>query len=92
MLHMDDDQHQKNYVENMTFSDDKFERIQIAQQLNLLIQTSGKFKESGSFSIAIDASWGMGKTQFLHMWRHMLEKMESPFHSNIVYYNAWEND
>ncbi len=79
-------------MNNRTFSDDKFGRREFADQLNQMIQNSNMFKENESFTIAVDASWGMGKTQFLHMWRHMLDELEHPYHSGVIYYNAWEND
>ena len=83
---------EKVNMENRTFSDDRFDRIEFAHQLNRLIQDSGRLKENESFTVAIDTSWGMGKTQFLHMWRNMLSHMDAPFHSGVIYYNAWEND
>ena len=79
-------------MENRTFSDDRFGWIEFAHQLNRLIQDSGRLKENESFTVAVDASWGMGKTQFLHMWRNMLGHIDAPFHSGVIYYNAWEND
>jgi predicted KAP-like P-loop ATPase len=79
-------------AENRTFADDRFGRMAYANHLNQLIMNSIMFKENESFTIALDASWGMGKTQFLHMWQHMLEQPGSPFPARVVYYNAWEND
>jgi hypothetical protein len=43
---------------------------------------------SGSFVLALDASWGSGKTTFLEMWQVNLKK-----EGHIcMYLNAWQND
>jgi uncharacterized protein (DUF342 family) len=60
-------------MQRMTFqTNDWFERIDFAKNLCSLIQHCDDLKENESFSIAIDASWGMGKTQFIHMWRNLV--------------------
>ncbi len=43
---------------------------------------------SGSFVLALDASWGSGKTTFLKMWQ---VKLQQEGHA-CLYLNAWEND
>lgn len=43
---------------------------------------------SGSFVLALDASWGSGKTTFLKMWQ---VKLQQEGHA-CLYLNAWQND
>jgi predicted KAP-like P-loop ATPase len=43
---------------------------------------------SGSFVLALDASWGSGKTTFLEMWQ---VKLSEAGHA-CLYLNAWQND
>lgn len=43
---------------------------------------------SGSFVLALDASWGSGKTTFLEMWK---VKLSQAGHA-CLYLNAWQND
>lgn len=43
---------------------------------------------SGSFVLALDASWGSGKTTFLEMWK---VKLSQEGHA-CLYLNAWQND
>ena len=43
---------------------------------------------SGSFVLALDASWGSGKTTFLEMWK---AKLSQAGHA-CLYLNAWQND
>jgi hypothetical protein len=43
---------------------------------------------SGSFVLALDASWGSGKTTFLEMWQ---VKLQEEGHA-CLYLNAWQND
>ena len=42
----------------------------------------------GSFVLALDASWGSGKTTFLKMWQ---VKLQQEGHV-CLYLNAWQND
>ncbi|PZU96403.1 MAG: hypothetical protein DCE90_10140 [Pseudanabaena sp.] len=43
---------------------------------------------TGSFVLALDASWGSGKTTFLEMWK---AKLSQAGHA-CLYLNAWQND
>lgn len=43
---------------------------------------------SGPCVIAVDASWGMGKTTFLRMWAQHLRNQGFP----VAEFNAWETD
>ena len=49
-----------------------------------------RISDSESMVIAIDSSWGTGKTTFLDMWKEKLEKNEEDF--AVIKYNAWKND
>ncbi len=80
----------EKHIQNLTFSDDALGRDIFAKQLNRMIQNSKELTENESLSIAIDASWGMGKTQFIHMWRNMLKEETKKW--KTVYYNAWKYD
>ncbi len=73
----------QNVSKEMTFEDDKLNRKSIAENFNLIFEET-----SQPFVVALDSSWGTGKTQFIHMWRNLLKekKVES------VYLNLWEED
>lgn len=76
-------------MENLnTFDDDLLDRKRLAINLTNII----KFK-SDLRVLAIDSSWGTGKTTFINMWKYMLDN-DAEF-SNLfetMYFNAWEND
>lgn len=76
-------------MENInTFDDDLLGRKQIAINLTNII----KFKPDLKV-LAIDSSWGTGKTTFANMWGDMINNQEeysSEF--EIMNFNAWEND
>jgi hypothetical protein len=80
----------EKHMQGLTFKDDEFEREIFAVQLNRMIQNSKAITENESLSIAIDASWGMGKSQFIHMWRNKLKDDTKKW--KTVYYNAWKYD
>ncbi len=76
----------------MTFKEDKLDREKYSDFLTEIINSPSKYKrlsDSDSLTIAIDSSWGTGKTTFLKMWRNKLEKTNE---FSIISYNAWEND
>lgn len=76
----------------MTFKDDKLDREKYSDFLTEIISNPSKYKrlsDSDSLTIAIDSSWGTGKTTFLDMWKNKLEEIEE---FTIISYNAWEND
>ena len=65
------------------FENDKLNRREFAELLtNLVINL-----ENPSV-VAIDASWGTGKTTFIKMWTQHLRNESYP----VVMFNAWEND
>lgn len=65
------------------FKDDKLGRKENAEVLTDVV---GSFLKGAV--IAINGSWGTGKTSFLKMWAKHLENQKFP----VVYYNAWEDD
>lgn len=71
-----------------TFESDLLDRKQIAINLTNII----KFKPDLRV-LAIDSSWGTGKTTFIHMWKYMLDN-DDEFKTSFetMYFNAWEND
>lgn len=79
-------------MHRLTFQNDALGREVFAKQLNRMIQNSRTLTENESLSIAIDASWGMGKSQFIHMWRNMLSDRPDFEKWKTIYYNAWMYD
>lgn len=76
----------------MTFKDDKLDREKYSDFLTEILSNPNKYKrlsDSESLTIAIDSSWGTGKTTFLKMWKN---KLEATNEFSIISYNAWEND
>ncbi|MFA0815312.1 MAG: P-loop NTPase fold protein [Anaerofustis sp.] len=85
----------------MDYSDRKFDdvndklgRKQFAVNLmNIVNQWNVTEHESDSLVFSIDASWGAGKSCFLHMWKNMLLSNEyEDKNYAVAFYNAWEND
>jgi hypothetical protein len=83
----------------MTFEeDDVLNRKKYSEFLTEIISNYKKYKrvnDSKSFTLAIDSSWGTGKTTFINKWLNELnckkdQKNEAKYH--IIKYNAWEND
>lgn len=78
----------------MTFEEDKLGRKKYAEFLTEIISNPEKYKrksDSDSFSIAIDSSWGTGKTTFIEMW---IDYLKNNFYNkySIINFNAWKND
>lgn len=65
------------------FKDDKLGRKDYAEILTGIVETF----VSGAV-IALNGSWGTGKTSFLKMWSQHLKNQDFP----VIYYNAWEDD
>ncbi len=65
------------------FKDDKLGRKEYAEILTGIVETF----VSGAV-IALNGSWGTGKTSFLKMWSQHLKNQDFP----VIYYNAWEDD
>lgn len=87
--------------EKYFIEDDKLERKKYADFLNTIICNSNKYKrdEFGkSYTIAIDSSWGTGKTYFLDMFVNYLlgNDGQNTTNSNdfykVIRFDAWKND
>ncbi|MGG7143629.1 KAP family P-loop NTPase fold protein [Clostridium nigeriense] len=76
-------------MENLnSFEYDLLDRQQVAVNLTNII----KFK-SDLRVLAIDSSWGTGKTTFINMWKNMIDSTaEYKTSFETMYFNAWEND
>lgn len=79
--------------QQFTFQEhDKLNRKPFADFLFSLIQHRDEYRRpdsNKSYSIAIDAVYGSGKTRFLKMFQSMLRE-EGQY--NVAYYSAWEHD
>ena len=79
--------------QQITFQEhDKLNRKPFADFLFSLIQHRDEYRRpdsNKSYSIAIDAVYGSGKTRFLKMFQSML-RQEGQY--NVAYYSAWEHD
>lgn len=74
--------------------DDKLNREHFGDFLIEIITNNKRYKresDTNSFVLAIDSSWGTGKTTFLNM---LEDKMNNIKNNNyvIINYNAWKND
>ena len=71
-----------------SFSDDKFNRKVIAENLTKIIESQSK-----PMVISLDSDWGTGKTTFVKMWKNLLDT-DRDYNSkfNTLYFNAWEHD
>lgn len=68
----------------MTFDNhDRLGREKIARTFSELFSNTNK-----SFVVGLDSPWGTGKTQFIYMWRNLLDKNDK----KSVYINLWEED
>lgn len=82
----------------MGFENDKLGRKYYADILTEIIENPEKYKrnsDSESFTIAIDSSWGTGKTEFLKMWEDELNSKKDENGKDeyiVIPYNSWEND
>lgn len=79
-----------------TFQDDDiFNRKILGDQLAKIIHKSEELRDD-SFVIAIDGSWGIGKSIFLEQCKNEIEipheELYKSLNASVVYYNAWEND
>lgn len=79
--------------QQFTFQEhDKLNRKPFADFLFSLIQHRDEYRRpdsNKSYSIAIDAVYGSGKTRFLKMFQSMLREEGQ---CNVAYYSAWEHD
>ncbi|XZL11995.1 KAP family P-loop NTPase fold protein [Clostridium perfringens] len=76
-------------LEELTFEkDDLLNRKQIAINLTNIIKNKSNLNV-----LAIDSSWGTGKTTFINKWINML-KTDPNYNTTFetIYFNAWESD
>lgn len=74
--------------------DDKLNREHFANFLIEIITNNKRYKresDSKSFVLAIDSSWGTGKTTFLNMLENKMNNIENDNYT-IINYNAWKSD
>lgn len=71
----------------LTFKDDCLNRKEFAEKLTQAITTFYAF-EDDAYVLSLNASFGSGKTTFVHMWKNYLEDQDI----QCVYLNAWEQD
>lgn len=65
------------------FEKDKLGREPIIRSLTSLIESDFELNV-----LAVNASWGMGKTTFVEMWKKYLDSKDIP----NLYFSAWEDD
>ena len=74
--------------------DDKLNREHFADFLIEIITNNKRYKresDSNSFVLAIDSSWGTGKTTFFNMLENKMNETKNDS-CTIINYNAWKND
>lgn len=74
--------------------DDKLNREHFADFLVEIVTNNKRYKresDSESFVLAIDSSWGTGKTTFMNMLEDKMCNIQSNRYT-IIQYNAWKND
>lgn len=74
-----------DYSKGFTPDIDLFNRKRLSIQLENIIRNS----EDENLVIAINDSWGNGKTTFLKMWK---SEIESKGEFQVVYFDAFQND
>ncbi len=65
-----------------------FENCKLKRKAYAKLLTSIIDNAEGGFTMALNNSWGTGKTTFVKMWQKYLENSEH----QTVYVNAWEMD
>lgn len=78
---------------NDIWSDDALQRRPFAQFLTAYLADragNSAATESGSFTIALDAGWGRGKSFFIKRWAHDLQSATPPH--PVVTFDAWSAD
>ena len=69
-------------------AENPFQNCRLAREPYAVVLTDLVKNFKDGFVLAIDSEWGTGKTTFVKMWKHYLEKNEF----KTLYFNAWEND
>jgi len=67
---------------------DPFRNDVLKRKENIEVLTQLLENTEDSMVMAVDSSWGTGKTTFIKMWRQFL--INEGF--STIYFNAWEND
>ena len=75
---------------------DLLQRKEFAEKLEAFLQVEKDFVDEG-LVVALNASFGSGKTQFLEMWQKRLRNPDelfqiSGFNPITLYLNAWKSD
>lgn len=83
-------------TDEVTFEkDDLFDRKPLADKIIDLIGLSESMRDD-SFVIALNTSWGNGKTTFVDMLINEIKNSKEDSYKNLnaisIYYNAWEED
>ena len=68
--------------------EDPFRNDVLKRKENIEVLTQLLEITEDSMVMAVDSSWGTGKTTFIKMWRQFLINEGFP----TIYFNAWEND
>jgi predicted KAP-like P-loop ATPase len=91
-------------MDNVRFdTHDKLNRKNQAVQISRVLKNSESYSRPGEgLVVALNSSWGTGKTMFLKMWENEIlnsiqkdGEEEFPLkadNTNTLYYNAWEHD
>lgn len=88
-------------AERYFIDDDKLNRKRYADFLKTIIDNSDKYKrnsEEKSYVIAVDSSWGTGKTYFTDMFENYLSGFDGKDLENhngsytVIRFDAWKND
>ena len=68
--------------------DNPFQNCKLKREhyANILTEIINAYRKG--FVLAINNEWGTGKTTFVKMWQHKLDKRDY----KTLYFNAWEND
>lgn len=83
------------------FTDDKLDRKRYAGFLKTIISNSDRYKREmpeKSYVIAVDSSWGTGKTYFIDMFENYLLGYDGPDIQNkndsyiVIRFDAWNSD
>mgnify|MGYP001625380723 FL=1 len=59
--------------------------------MNIVEVMEEREKSYKAFTIALNGTWGSGKTYLVQMWKNWLE-LENQYNSKTIYFNAWEYD
>ncbi|MCT4663074.1 MAG: KAP family NTPase [Tissierellales bacterium] len=79
---------------------DVLDRKNQAIKISRILKNSQNYSRSGEgLVVALNSSWGTGKSMFLKMWESEIKNANSETEfpltkekTNVLYYNAWEND